>query len=90
MKIDIPELDLFLLLSAAMRYSIGRQSYITGACHDWLIKYAPRLSSTHLNQITYELETEIALAERDGRTLGMDMDHEIWVTTLQELKRYLK
>ncbi len=66
MKIDIPEMDLYLLLSNVITSSIRNRSYIVGHTSEWIQKYAPKLSGPHIKNILDEIETEIDLCKRDG------------------------
>jgi hypothetical protein len=69
---------------AAVRYCLGRQSYIVGDCVDWLIEVWPNLRESTRNIIKRDIEEAFA---RDDRArvngdaynpLGMDMDRAEW------------
>ncbi len=73
-----------LMATAAVRYCLGRQSYIVGDCVDWLIGWWPSLSEGCRNVITRDVNEAFAKddeARECGdtyRPLGMDMDRQQW------------
>jgi hypothetical protein len=73
-----------LMAIAAVRYCIGRQSYIVGDCVDWLIEAWPALQESTRKVIQRDIEQAFvkddhARAEDMGwRPLGMDMDRAEW------------
>ena len=73
-----------LMVIAAFRYCCGRQTYIVGACVEWLIDIWPMLSENTQAVIKRDLESEF---ERDDearargesyRPLGADCDRADW------------
>lgn len=73
-----------LMVVAAFRYCCGRQTYIVGACVDWLIEIWPMLAENTRAVIQRDLEAEF---ERDDeararnenyKPLGWDCDRQDW------------
>lgn len=73
-----------LMVVAAVRYSLGRMTYIVSDCADWLIKIWPMLSESTRKIIQRDLDEAFARddqdrdAGRDYKALGMDCDREKW------------
>lgn len=73
-----------LMVLAATRYCLGRQSYIVGDCADWLIEQWPNISENMRDLLRRDIEAEFRRddeARNDGREykpLGMDMDRKEW------------
>ena len=73
-----------LMVIAAFRYCLGRQTYIVGDCADWLINTWPLLSDQTKAIIQRDLEEaftrddEDREAGRDYKTLGHDCDRAEW------------
>ena len=72
-----------LMLIAAVRYCLGRQSYIVGDCADWIVTNWATWPDSAKEIIRRDIDEAF---ERDlsarvngwGRTLGMDMDRAEW------------
>lgn len=75
-----------LMAIAAVRYCLGRMTYITGNCADWLVEQWPYIKPSAQNVIKRDVEEAFerddkARAEGDGlalRALGMDCDRTEW------------
>ena len=73
-----------LMAIAAVRYCLGRRSYIVGDCVDWLIEVWPELDPKTRNTIRRDIEK--AFSDDDEARelctqhfpLGMDMDRAEW------------
>ncbi len=80
-----------LMAIAAVRYCLGRSSYIVSDCGDWLIEQWPLISSGAQNTIKRDIEEafqrddEDRSANRDYKALGMDMDRRVW----QQVKDFI-
>lgn len=83
MKIDIREDDLFLMLSAAMRYSVGRRSYIVGSCAEWVRTFGPKLSKISQGKIIYSLEQEM----KEKIKHMEPMDKRLWDMALKDMRK---
>ena len=76
-----------LMALAAVRYCLGRSSYIVGDCVDWLHKQWPHLSAGIRKSIARDIEEEIArddearIQGREHKPLGWDCDRARWLTT---------
>lgn len=73
-----------IMALAAVRYCLGRMTYIVSDCADWLPTVWPHLSEDTRHVIQRDVEEEF---ERDDRAraeggtylpLGMDMDRRQW------------
>lgn len=78
MKVEIYKADLWPMLLSAIRYAMGRRSYIVGMVTEWVKQYAPLLAAENLDQIRREIVEELTRCENMGRTLGDPMDHAAW------------
>lgn len=75
-----------LMVMAAFRYCLGRQSYIVSDCADWLIEQWPNFSDSTKEIIKRDLEEEFqrdneARATKEAicfKPLGMDCDRTQW------------
>jgi len=74
-----------IMVMAAVRYCLGRQSYIVGMCADWLIKWWPDIDESC--KLTIKRDIEEAFKRDDEsrarkykayHPLGMDMDRREW------------
>jgi hypothetical protein len=90
-----------LMVIAAVRYCMGRTSYIVGDCADWLIEQWPNFSEKTRAIIMRDVEEEFARDDRaradmsDYKPLGMDMDRaewervrKLWGGKMNERERY--
>ncbi|MHB1098334.1 MAG: hypothetical protein ACYCZR_02150 [Burkholderiales bacterium] len=74
-----------IMALAAVRYCIGRSSYIVGDCVDWLHNQWPRMSDSIKRTIARDVDEAIARddeARTDGREhkpLGWDCDRIEWL-----------
>lgn len=73
-----------LMALAAVRYCLGRQTYIVGDCADWLRQVWDELSPNMRAVIQRDVEREFQLddearaAGKEYKPLGMDMDRAQW------------
>jgi hypothetical protein len=73
-----------LMALAAVRYCLGRSSYIVGDCVDWLHQQWPRMQPSIQALIARDIDAEFARDDRaraEGYAdtpLGMDMDRRQW------------
>lgn len=73
-----------LMAIAAVRYCLGRQTYIVGDCADWLIAVWTRLSESARKTIQRDVAAEFArddeARERNAahKPLGADFDRADW------------
>lgn len=77
-----------LMALAAVRYCLGRMSYIVGDCADWLCEQWPNIKPSARNTIERDIREAVQRddeSRRDGREhhpLGMDMDRAEWLRVL--------
>lgn len=73
-----------LMVVAAVRYCLGRRTYIVADCADWIIPLWPSLPKQVQSVIERDVEVQFArddIARVDGwehKPLGMDMDRREW------------
>lgn len=77
-----------LMATAAVRYCLGRSSYIVGDCVDWLIAQQRAISPNALRIIVRDIREAMTrddeARERGDKhlPLGMDMDRREWERAL--------
>ncbi len=75
---QIEDEQLASILLCAFRYSLGRTTYITGDCADWLRRYWSIMPASWQKQI----HSDITQALASGRA-GHKCDEDAWRTVLQ-------
>lgn len=82
-----------LMAVAAVRYCLGRMSYIVGDCCEWLPQVWDTLEPNARTVILRDIDEAIKRddedreAGREYRRLGMDMDRAEWIKLRQTLAR---
>lgn len=77
-----------LMAVAAVRYCLGRMSYIVGDCADWLCEQWPNIEPKMRAVIERDIREAVERDDasrcfaRDHHPLGMDMDREQWLRVL--------
>lgn len=74
------------MLVSAVRYALGRSTYITADTSDSVRGAWPHLSDNARGNIIRDVEREMNDADAAGRPLGMDVDHRVWVSLLDDMK----
>lgn len=73
-----------LMAIAAVRYCLGRQTYIVGDCADWLIEVWPHLHESAQTIIRRDIEEAFESDDRQRaggmtyKALGDDCDRQQW------------
>jgi len=69
-----------LMITAAVRYCIGRRTYIVGECADWILKNWDDWPADVKSIIRRDLENEFERAAQnpDWNPLGDDCDRREW------------
>ena len=75
------------ILICAVRYALGRMSYIVGVVCEYVAVKKPGLSKECINIIIRDIEEELERYHDAGQTLGMECDERIWLRLLETLKR---
>lgn len=74
------------ILICAVRYALGRMSYIVGVVAEYVSVKQPGLSKECINIIIRDIEEELERYHKCGHTLGMECDERTWVRLLERLK----
>lgn len=74
------------ILICAVRYALGRMSYIVGDVCRYVALKQPSLSQNCINIIVRDIEEELERYHKCGQTLGMECDERMWVRLLERLK----
>lgn len=75
-----------LILICAVRYALGRMSYIVGVVAEYVAVKKPELSKECINIIIRDIEEELKWHHDAGQTLGMECDERTWLRLLERLK----
>lgn len=75
-----------MILICAVRYALGRMSYIVGVVAEYVAVKQPELSKECISIIIRDIEEELKRYHRCGQTLGMECDERTWVRLLERLK----
>ena len=87
MNIEIDDIELDLMLTSYMRYSLECKTYIVSSCCDTLVKYVPKLRLEQQERIISELAIDLARAKIKKEKLGTEIDHICWVNCLKNLRQ---
>lgn len=74
------------MLISAVRYALGRQSYIVHDTYVFVKNVSDKLSKHCIDILIRDIEEEIEMCHRLGRTCGMDIDEKCWLKLLEVLK----
>ena len=85
MTVRISADDLGMILCSAVRYALGRRSYIVGATRDAVRTYWQSIPPDLRPVILSDIREALEQARRRGDTLGMDIDEAQWVRLLGDL-----
>jgi hypothetical protein len=75
-----------MMLISAVRYALGRKSYIVGETCKFVLDIKDKLSENCIAIIIRDIEEELELCHRLGHTLGMDFDERAWINLLNNFK----
>lgn len=75
-----------LMLISAVRYALGRQSYIVGVTCNFVKSIKSKLSQHCIAILIRDIEEELEMCQRLGRTCGMECDERSWMILLRVLK----
>ena len=74
------------ILICAVRYALGRMSYIVSDVTQYVALKRKSLSEACINIIIRDIEEEMERYHAAGQTLGMECDERTWLNLLQLLK----
>lgn len=75
------------MLVSAVRYALGRSTYITSWTAEAVAKAWPDLTLNARAIILRDVQDALDAAAAAGKTVGMDMDHRAWVGLLESVAR---
>lgn len=75
-----------LMLISAVRYALGRRSYIVGDTCDFVRSIRGKLSDNCRRIIIRDIEEELERYHSFGTTCGMECDEQSWLRLLEVLK----
>lgn len=75
------------MLISAVRYALGRQSYIVGTTAEYVNTIRKKLSTNCLNIIIRDIQEEKEFYNRSGHTLGSDFDEQTWENLKEVLQK---
>lgn len=78
--------ELGLLVLCALRYAMGRKSYITSSIAEIIETRWDDFTSNDKVTILRDLERALSFASDSGKSLGMSMDDAMWRGLLERLK----
>lgn len=73
------------MLVSAVRYALGRKTYIVMSTCEAVRKAWPQLSLGARGVILRDIEQELAGSKDASTTVGMDMDHRDWTALLNDI-----
>jgi hypothetical protein len=75
------------ILICAVRYVLGRMSYMVSIVCEYVASKHRELSPECLNIIIRDIEEEIEMYHNICRTCGMECDERTWLRLLETLKK---
>ena len=76
-----------MMLISAVRYALGRMTYIVGDTCEFVASVKDKLSQRCIDIIIEDIEGEIEFYHRAGATCGMECDERTWINLLNFLKQ---
>lgn len=76
------------ILICAVRYALGRQSYIVGVVAEYVNCIKDKLSKECVNVISRDIQEEIEFYHKQGRTCGMECDERTWANLWESLQKH--
>ena len=74
------------IIICAVRYALGRMSYIVGIVCEYVAMKKPELSKECISIIIRDIEEELNRYHDAGQLLGMECDEKNWIWLLETLK----
>lgn len=78
------------IIICAVRYALGRMSYIVGDVCDYVMCKRRELSLNCIRIIMRDIDEEMSRYHEAGQLLGMECDERTWVRLLERLKEGVK
>ena len=74
------------ILICAVRYALGRMSYMVGVVCEYVYFKRKTLSNECINIIIRDIEEEKERHHKAGQLLGMECDERTWIRLLEVLR----
>lgn len=74
------------IIICAVRYALGRMSYIVDVVAEYIAVKQPELSKECIKIIIRDIEEELKRYHDTGQLLGMECDERTWLWLLEKLK----
>lgn len=74
------------ILICAVRYALGRMSYIVSIVCEYVVSKHRELSENCINIIIRDIEEDIKMCHKIGMTCGMECDERTWLRLLERLR----
>ena len=74
------------ILICAVRYALGRMSYIVGVVCRYVALNRDKLSQNCINVIIRDIKEELQRYHDAGQTLGMECDEKEWLKLMEVLE----
>lgn len=74
------------MLISAVRYALGRRSYIVGVTCDYVASIRTKLSRQCIYILIRDIEEEFDRYHTAGQKMGMECDEKDWNKLLEKLK----
>lgn len=74
------------ILICAVRYALGRQSYMVGVVADYVNSVKEKLSKNCRDILVRDITEAIESCHKHGTTCGMECDERTWQNLLEALK----
>lgn len=81
--------DMWILLLSTVRYSMGRQTYMSSLAWELVDTYNLALTDDQLRQVITEIQDELTRYEAMGTFLGSEIDHRSWQKGVTRLSQIL-
>lgn len=78
------------MLISAVRYALGRRSYIIGCTCEFICRNKKRLSRECINIIIRDIKKELEIRHKSGKACGMDWDEREWIGLLNILNQEVR
>ena len=82
----IKKTELWIMLAATVRYSMGRRTYMPSVCRNLIRKYRGHLDKRQIKQIRDEIQDELSM---DLIDMGDQCDIDCWKGIVNDIDDFL-